>query len=194
MKRAVELYTKALELSAKKDHRAAIEQLKLALEADPFFVNGFNELGVQYMRLNELERAEESLLSALKIKPAALEPMLNRGIVLFRMDRLAEADEVLRNVIKLDQRSAIAHFYLGRNLAKTKAFGEAEKELNLAIEYGGNDLREAHRILAMIHIETDDRARAVKSLETYLKLNPNAADAAQLHDSIAQLKAAIRKP
>lgn len=192
--RAKGFYAKAIELAKGGDHISAVEQLKLAVGEYPKFIEAYNEMGVQYQKLNDLKNAEMSLQSALAIKPDAFEPMLNRGIVLFRMNRSAEAETQLRDVIKLDPRSALGHFYLGRTLSKTKAYPEAESELKTAIELGGTDMKEAHRMLAMIYIETDDRVRAAASLETYLSLNPTAPDAAQLREALAQLKAAIGKP
>lgn len=193
-KRAAELYNKALELSADKNNKAAIEQLKLAVEAYPAFLNAYNEMGVQYMRLNELEKADEALQAALKIKADAFEPMLNRGIVLFRLKRFVDAQVLLQSAIGVKDRSAQAHFYLGRTLFALQRYDEAEKALDLAINIGGDEMKEAHRILAMMFIEKDDRPRALTALETYLRLVPNAPDAEQLKDALVQLRASIRPP
>lgn len=187
-KTAIEHYTKSLELSKKNDHLAAVEQLRLAIAEYPLFVNAYNELGVQYQKLNDLGKADEAFSAALKIKPNALEPMINHGIVLFRLSRLAEAEAALRAVLKDSERSAVGHFYLGRTLAKLNGYDEAEKELNLAITIGGLEMNEAHRMLAMMYIDKDDRPKAVSSLETYLKLVPTAPDAEKLRDAIKQLK------
>jgi hypothetical protein len=49
------LYTKAQELSKAGDVKGAIDQLQLLTTEFPNFMFGFNELGVQYLKLNELE-------------------------------------------------------------------------------------------------------------------------------------------
>lgn len=187
-KAAVEHYNSSVQLSKKGDHNSAIQELRLAIAEYPMFVNAYNELGVQYQKLNDLARAEESFTAALKIKADAIEPMVNRGIVLFRMSRFKEAETALRDAIKVKDQSAVAHFYLGRTLAKLTSYEEAEKELNLAVTIGGTEMNEAHRMLAMMYIDKDDRAKAVASLETYLKLVPNAPDAEKLREAIKQLK------
>ena len=122
------------------------------------------------------------------MKPDAFEPMLNLGIVLFRMNKYKDAETLLRDVIKLKAQSAIGHFYLGRTLIKLKNYDDAERELNLAITIGGTEMNEAHRMLAMLYIDKDDRVKAISSLETYLKLVPTAPDAEKLRDAIKQLK------
>lgn len=192
--KAKTFYTKALELSKAGDHRGAVEELKLAVIEDPKFMNAYNELAVQYQRLGELQKAEESALAALKIKPDAFEPLLNRGIVLFRMNRFTEADVALREVLKVNDQSAVGHFYLGRTLAKTNKYDEAESELNKAITIAPDEMKEAHRILAMLYIDKDDRAKAIASLETYLRLVPAPSDLEQLKQALAQLKLAVGKP
>ena len=55
-------------------------------------------------------------------------------------------------------------------------------------------MKEAHRILAMLFIDKDDRRKAIGSLETYLQLVPAAPDVVQLKQALAQLKLAAPKP
>ena len=193
-KRAAELYKKALVLAAEHDNLGAVQQLKLAIIEYPVFLDAYNELAVQYQKLGDLPRAEAALIAALKIKPDAFEPQLNRGIVLFRMNRLTESEFGLREVLKTNARSAIGHFYLGRVLAKAKSFDEAENELNSALSISPDEMKEAHRILAMLFIDKDDRPKAVAALEEYLRLVPTAPDADQLKQALSQLKAGVGKP
>lgn len=187
-KKALELHKVALELSKVGDHKGAIEQLKLAVAQDPSFMLGFTELGVQYAKLNEFEKADEALQAALKLKPDAFEPLINRGIVLFRLKRTAESETHLRAALKVKDQSAVAHFYLGRTLIASKKYDEAETELNTAISIGGDDVKEAHRILAMMYLEKEDYKRALPALEAYLQLVPDPPDGAKLRDVVKQLR------
>lgn len=190
-KKALDLYEGALALSMVGDNRAAIAQLKLSVAEYPAFMLALTELGVQYLKLNELENADESLIAALKIKPDAYEPLINRGIVKFRSKQFVEAENLLRNALKAKESSAVAHFYLGRTLASQKQYETAEREFRFAIKFGGEQMREAHRMLASMFLELEDHKRALNELEIYLKLNPNAADAAQLNDVASELKKTI---
>lgn len=187
-KRATEYYSRALELSAKKDHKAAVEQLRLAVAEAPEYLTALNEMGVQYLRLNELEKADEALTAALKIDPAAFEPLVNRGIAVFRLKRYADAAPVLRRAVEKRSDSPVAHYYLGRTLTNLEQFEEAERELNSAITFGGSEMKEAHRMLATMFIAKGDNKKAVASLEMYLTLVPTAPDAAHLREVISQLK------
>lgn len=186
--RALDFFKKAQELAKAGDHKGAIEQLQLATSEYPKFMFAFNEMGVQYIRLNELEKADESLRMALKIKPDAFEPLMNRGMLLAFSKRFAEAEPLFRKAVKIRERSAVGHYFLGRALANLGRFDEAEKELVSAVTLGGDEMKEPHRVLAIIYSARGDKKHAVVELETYLRLAPTAADAEQLRQVIQKLK------
>ncbi len=186
--RAVELYMKGLELSAKGDNKAAVESLLRAVAEHPDFMLAHSELGVQYQKLNNLEKADEHLLAALKIKPDAYEPLANRGIVLVRLRKYADAEPVLRAAIKLKEQSPVVHFYLGRSLLGQKRPADAEPVFRTAYEQGGNDMIEARRALATIYLERGENQRALEEIEAYLAGNPSAADAEHLRETVRKLK------
>ena len=186
--RALELYKKALEKSEANKNADAVELLKKATEEYPKFSVALTELGVQYQRLNQLDKAEESLKAALEITPDSFAPLVNYGIVLVRLKRYAEAEPVLRGALKQKDQSAVAHFYLGRALAYSGKYDEAKKELSVAIDLGGNDMKEAHRYLAAVYSQLGDRKRAISELETYLKLAPKSEDAPQIRELIRKLR------
>ncbi|HZI87150.1 MAG TPA: tetratricopeptide repeat protein, partial [Pyrinomonadaceae bacterium] len=169
-------------------NKAAIDKLNQAISLHPDFMLAFNELGVQYQKVGELEKANDALQSALKISPAAFAPLVNHGIVLVRLKRYAEAEVDLRLALKENEQSAIAHFYLGRALAYLGKFDEAEKELNTAITLGGDQMKEAHRYLGAIYHARGDNTRAIAQLETYLRIAPKAEDADAVRELIKQLK------
>ena len=59
--RARAFYEKAREQAQAGNNKAAIEQLKQAISEYPDFMLAFNELGVQYLRLGELDKADEAI-------------------------------------------------------------------------------------------------------------------------------------
>ncbi len=189
-KAAAAYYARATELAKSGDHKGAIEQLKLAVAEYPQFVVAWNEMGVQNIKLNQFDEADKNFLAALKIKPDTYEPLVNRGILLVRLKRYPEAEAELRKALAVND-TAVVHFYLGRAAAAEKRYDEAEKEFNQSITLGGEEMKEAHRMLSSIYLEKGDDRRALAALETYLKLNPNAPDAEKLRESAAQIKQAL---
>jgi len=181
-------YYNAVEKAKKNDHRGAIEELKLAIKEYPSFMQAFNELGVQYLKLNQLEDADEAFQGALKIVPDALAPLINRGIANVLMKRYGEAVPILRKALTKDDQSAVGHYFLGQALANLGLFEDAEKELRASLKLGKEEMKEAHRILAIIYASRGAKKQAAEELEAYLKLAPDAPDAEKLKDKIRQLK------
>lgn len=191
-KPALKLYEKALKAAQAGEHKKAIEALKGAVELHPTFAPAYNELGVLYLRLNQLDEAAEALRAALKLEPENFTPRLNYGMVLFYQGRLREAEENLRAALVKREASAAAHFFLGRVLVKERDYREAERELRRAAELGGDEFKETYRYLGGVYRELGDGTRAVEALEKYLALEPKAKDADAIRQIIAELRARPR--
>ena len=187
-KQALDMYNKALELAKNDDRPGAILQLQGAVAEYPEFMLAYNEMGVQYMRLNDLQKSDDALQKALKIDAKAFMPLMNRGIVLVMLKRYADAEPLLREVVKMKSDQAVGHYFLGQAVAYLGNFGEAEKELSTAIKLGGDQMKEAHRLLAIIYSARGDKKDAIVELETYLRLVPTTPDAEQLRNVILRLK------
>ena len=187
------LYEKALRASQEGDHRQAVEHLKGALAAHADFALAYNELGVQYMRLEQLDKAAEAFRHALRLAPDVAVLRLNYGLLLVRRKDFAEAEAQLRRALEKDDSSAVAHLYRGRALIALRRHDEAERELQTALRLGGDGAGMAHRFLAALYIERGDTARAADSLETYLRLAPDAREAPQIRDLLKQLRAQTPK-
>ncbi len=195
---ALVFYKQATDLANAGDAKGAIEQFKLAIDAYPKFTIAYNDMGVQYLKLKDLGRADDAFKSALNIDSTSFAPLLNHGIALFDMKLYAKAEPVFRDVIKAKEGSAAGHYFLGQSLAYLGNFSEAQKELITALSLGGEEMsvpmKEAHRLLAIIYSTQGDKKRQAHELEVYLKLAPNARDAEQLRKLISELRAADAKP
>lgn len=187
-KNAVELYEKGGTKAAAGDTKGAVEELLKAVAEHSEFFLAHSELGVQYQKLNDLEKADHHLQTALTIKPGAYEPLANRGIVLVRLRKYSDAEPVLRAALKLRGDSAIVHFYLGRALLGSRRPDDAEPVFKEAFSKGGNDMIEARRALATIYLERGENEKAVVEIEAYLAANPTAYDAKQLQETAAKIK------
>ena len=188
--RALAHYNTAAEQAKKNDHNAAIEELKLAIKEYPSFMLAFNELGVQYLKLNKPQDADDAFQAALKIEPDAFAVLVNRGIANVMMERYGEAVPILRKALKKNDQSAVAHYFLGQALANLGLFDDAEKELLASLTLGKDEMKEAHRLLAIIYTSRGAKKQAADELETYLKLAPNTPDADKLREKIRQLREA----
>lgn len=185
---ARELYLKALASSEAGDSAKAITQLKAALNIHPEFPIALNELGVQYLRTGQAEKAAESLGKAVKLAPNDFQPRLNYGIALLNLRQLPEAEEQLRFATTKQSSSPTAHMYLGIALAIQRKLDEGQRELEAAIATKSQEVFLAHRYLSGIYLERHQYALAANELESYLKLVPKAPDAEMLRQKIKELR------
>ena len=183
------LYDAAIDKSKLGQHQEAIDQLKLAINEHPDFMLAHNEIGVQYLRLGQLENADEAFQKAIKIAPDAFTPIMNRGIANVMMKRYGESIPILRKAVKLNDKSAVGHYFLGQALANLGLFADAEKELQASLALDKVQMKEAHRILAIIYTDRGEKKKAAEHLEAYLASTPDAADADKLKEMIRQLRA-----
>ena len=182
------LFTKSKGLEAAGDHAGAIAQLVILTNEYPTFLLGFIELGVEYLRTSQFAKAEAAFEAALKLEPEAFAPLLNRGITLVSMKRYPDAVPVLRHAKSVNEQSPTVDYFLGQALANLGKFDEAEKELTVALESGGKEMAEGHRILAIIYSSRGDKKHAAAELEKYLEIFPNATDAEQLRGVLKKMR------
>ena len=185
---AQEHFKKAGELIKTENRKGAIEELKLAISVYPKFSLAYNEIGLQYIKLNELDNAAEAFRSSIKVNPENFDAHLNLGVIYYTQKKYAEAEPELRAANKPRDNIAGVRYYLGMTVANLGKFDEAEIELQAAIKLGGPEMKEAHRVLSIIYGARGDNKKSLKELEAYVKLAPDATDIEQLKARIAQLK------
>jgi len=185
---AREDYLKALAAARTGDHKKALEELEKAISLYPEFALALNEMGTQFLQLNQLDKAAESFQSAIKFAPDAFLPRLNYGYVLLQERKYVEAESELRRALEKNESSVLAHLYRARVLIKMQRGDEAETELHRALALGGDEANMAHRYLGALYIERGEKERAVGELETYLRLMPNAPDAGQIREIIKEMR------
>jgi Tfp pilus assembly protein PilF len=201
-KNALDLYEKGTAAAQKGDPQSASEFLGKAVSAYPNFPMALSELGLQYLKLKQMDKAAEVFEALLKLKPDDATGQLDLGIALYnqgitfinqqKLDdaqkKLDGAEAHLRAAIKLNSSNPTAHYYLGLTLIKFRAYDEAQKELELVILHGGDNLALAHRYLGGVYVSTHKNKEAADELEKYLKLDPKATDAERIRGTIKDLR------
>ena len=190
-KAALDHYQNASKLANEKDLNGAIKELKLAVSEYPAFLNAHNQMGVIYLRLNEVQHADDAFKAALKINPEAYEPLLNRGVALYRVAKFKDAESSFRASLKVKPDSAVSYYYLGRTLNKLSRNDDAEAAFLTCLKMSPDDFQEAHRLLAAIYLDRGALPRVIEQLEAYLKAVPTAPDAENLREVIAQSKRSL---
>jgi len=187
-KAAVDLYERGMQAAGRGETDAAIDDLRRAIILHPKFGLALNELGVQYLKKGDLDKASDALQKVLQLSPEAPEPILNYGIVLLQQKKFAEAETQLREAVRKNEHTYTAHLYLGITLIYVKNYAEAETELRKAVTIGGLKASKAHYYLGGLYWQTGKHQQAADELETFLKLEPKAANADKLRNTIKELR------
>lgn len=190
-KPAVDLYNKGLEAMRDGHDDKAVEQFTSAVETYHDFPLALSNLGIAYMKLKQPDKALDPLREALKLKPDDYVTLLTYGTALYDLARYNDAEEQLRKAIKKNNAAPSAHYYVGLILLRRHDLDGGEKELKSAVEFG-DELALAHYYLGGVYWAKHEYKQAADELEAYLRLAPNAGDAAKTRAAIKELRA--RKP
>jgi tetratricopeptide (TPR) repeat protein len=165
----------------------AIDHFRKALDIYPNFLMARNDLGLQLLAVGRLDEAVEQLRLAVGLDPKSFNPQLNLGIVLVRQHQFAEAAGVLDKAISLNPQSPAARLFAGEAYVATGNSVRAEKELKTAFDLGGKDYAIALFHLGNLYLNRGEREQALKSFEAYLRVAPDAANAAEVRRLVSVL-------
>jgi type IV pilus assembly protein PilF len=121
----------------------ALDEVKLALNADPNFADAFNLRGLVYMRLNDQRLAEESFRRALALSPRDPNVSHNFGWLLCQQARYAEASLLFSQAISNPSYGGRAKTWLTQGLCQMRNGQRSEAEFSLIKSYeldAGNPL------------------------------------------------------
>lgn len=178
----------ALESARLRENEKAIEQFKAAISESPSFGLAYNELGVLYLKLGQANQAAEVFARAITLGLDDFVVHLNYGIALLNMKKLAEAEEQLRQSLKKNATVSTSHYYLGFVLLTQQQFEAAEAEFKASIRNSNDRIAPAHKYLGGIYWRRKQYPLAADELERYVKLDPKAADAARIRQTVRELR------
>ncbi len=113
----------------------ALDELKLALNADPNFAQAYNLRGLIYMRLNEANLAEESFRRALSIDPQDAGVMHNLGWMLCQQARFPDSVQAFGQALANPQYGDRAKTWMAQGICQIKAGQKTEAESSLLRAY-----------------------------------------------------------
>lgn len=186
--KALNLYQKGAAAAQKGDSKAAAQFLADAVAAHPNFAVALSDLGLQYMKLNQMDKAAETYEALLKLKPEDPVAHLNLGIARYNQKKFEDAETHLRKALELKSSGPMAHYYLGLTLVSLKRHNEALPEFEATVANGGENIALAHRYLGGLYMGANKSQQAADELEKYLKLDPKAPDADRIKGTIKDLR------
>ncbi len=113
----------------------ALDEVKLALAADPDFADAYSLRGLIYMRLNELPLAHESFLKALAVRPRDPNILHNLGWLKCQQARYPEALADFAQALANPAYGERAKTYMTQGLCQIRAGQRREAEQSLLKSY-----------------------------------------------------------
>ena len=184
---------KAKLASLEDNHRAAVDELRLALATDEGNPHLLTRLGEEYARLGELAAAERELQRAVQLHPRFQAARLMLGRVLLAGDKPSRAEAPLRRAIQLAPREPEAYLLLAQlHLERREPSRAVQVVEALAAALPGE--ASGYRRLGLSLAERGDDARAVRMLTRAQERDPGDVEVlmalARLHEKAGRLSEA----
>jgi type IV pilus assembly protein PilF len=109
----------------------ALDEVKLAIQADPTMGDAYNLRGLIYAALGDTAIAEDSFRHAIEINPRDGDSMHNLGWFLCQQRRYPEATVLFSRALALPQYPGIARTLLGRGVCEARAGQWTDAEATL---------------------------------------------------------------
>jgi tetratricopeptide (TPR) repeat protein len=175
--KAKEEYDAALKLLQAGEYEKAIEPLKKAISIQRDYFHAYNDLGVLYMKLKQLDPAVEALQKAIKINDKVYLPQLNLGIVLNRQGKHREALDVLTKLQTRYPDLWKIHAPMVEALIGSGEWARAEEAITRALNIKDIDVVDMKTKLGMVMIRQGKYAAAVEVLREAVGGEPDNAQA-----------------
>ena len=184
-------YERGLKFVSKGDFQQAAIHFQEALSIYPEYLAARNDLGAQYLKLKQLDEAEEHFEIVLNTDPKNFNAKFNMGLVQFERQNYTAAISLLQQSIAIDSTRPIARMWIGIAKLELGDLEIAEGELTRALITGGNECVAGHYHLARIFMRRGALTEAARSVQSYLQLAPRGEfvkEAKELARQIEQKK------
>lgn len=181
-KQAMKEYKKGRNAYSKGDYEGALSHLQNAIQLDPEFADGHNDLGVVLGKLGNTAEAAEQFQKAINLSPDHSVATTNLCLILYMLRRYQEVVPLARRALKNDPGQTYVRYVLAMSIVAQR--GDKKEALD-NLERAATRFPEARLTASQILAQTGRRDEAVWELEEYLRSVPNTDPAR--HDAEVQL-------
>jgi len=166
-KLANEYYSKAIDETEKENYKKAIEYYEKALKEDPSFVFAWDNLGLNYRRLNNFDKAIECYEKSLKIDPTGQMPLQNIAVAYQYKKEFQKSIDAYKRLSALDRNNP--EIYYGIGMIYTYSLIDYElalenicKAYNLYVELKSPYRTDAEKVIGAIYSEMKKQGKEKK--------------------------------
>ena len=185
--KATQIYDEATKRLQAGEYNEASELLKRAISLQPDYVKAHNDLGAVYLKLNQLDKAEQTLRQAIRLNDKWYLPQLNLGVVLNRQRKHLEAAKLLTELANRHPDQPAIHPPLIEALIETRQWPKAEEELQRALTVKGSDIVDLKIKLGIVTLRQSKLPAAVAAFREATSAEPDNA-LAQFNLGVALLE------
>jgi Tfp pilus assembly protein PilF len=181
-------YGKAIARLERSDANGAIRHLERAVQLAPGFSEALNHLGTIYFERRDYSKAESYFRQALQQDPQSFEPLVNLGGALLAQGRDREALEVNRHAQNARPKDPLANAQLGLSYLSLGEYDRAIASFRATEEIDPAHFTYPQISLAQIYLRLADGAAALRQLEDFLKVHPDAPQAEAVRAAIDRIR------
>ncbi len=186
---ALKLYRSGNKELSEKDPAKGRAELEAALKIFPQYFEALNALGCSYVETKEYSRSLRYLIAAINLNQRSFSSYYALAYAGYKLGQVDDATLAASAAVTLSGESVNAQLLYGTLLALGNQYDKALPPLLKAEKLSkANPIAEVHWQLAMTLNRLKRDEEAVKHLETYLKLAPDAPNRAQVQDLIRKLE------
>ena len=166
-RKALRAFEQAAKESAAGSPEKAIVHLQRAIREQPNYFEAYNNLGVQYQKLQQWNEAVRAYRRATELRPNSAKAHINLAVVFLEQGQTGQALDSLEAARKAEPGSATVHLLLGQIYLRKKDYLNAQEQLETATRLNPQSSRQAFAQLIEIalHHNEVDRATAVSGCD-----------------------------
>jgi tetratricopeptide (TPR) repeat protein len=171
--KAKEAYEAALKLIQSQQYEQALGPLKQAIALQPDYFHAHNDLGVVYLKLNQLDKAADALRRAIKLNDKLYFPQLNLSVVYNKLGKHKEAAERLTKLESSHPELGLKVYVpLVEALMGAEQWSQAEEALRRGLALDGIDKVDLKIKLGMVLVKQNKAEKAIPVLQEATAAEP----------------------
>lgn len=155
------------------DLQGSIEDLDIAISKDPKNSDAYNNRGISYFHLNEVEKARLDYNKAIELNPKSEKPYCNLGSIEFKNKNYKAAIALFDKSIALNSKFAIGYSSRARAKEELKDYSGAMEDFGKSIELDDR-VSVVYNNRGVVKQKMGDLIGARGDYETAIKLDPNS--------------------
>jgi tetratricopeptide (TPR) repeat protein len=183
-RKALRSFEQAAKESAAGSPEKAIVHLQRAIREQPNYFEAYNNLGVQYQKLQRWNEAVRAYRRATELRPNSAKAHINLAVVFLEQGQTGQAVDSLEAARKADPGSATVHLLLGQIYLRKKDYLNAQEQLETATRLNPQSSRQAFVLLIEIALHHHEVDRARQYLDVMKQYFPPDSDISSLQEKI----------